>query len=185
MLRNIIMKNILFIIAIILVWFFIFDLYYNKVIYPNKLNEEYIAALEGKQIETLNKLEEESNKTRVEKKIPTTDSERARVYVGEYIGCINRKEYNIAYDYLNEEFKRANFNTLEDFINYCNVTYDVFRQIEILQYKRVDKIIIVEAKIPKLIKQNDGFDEMIQYFTIMEKDKLGNFEISFGMGEIE
>ncbi len=170
-------RKILIIISSVLIFFGILIIL-DRIILPNQINKNYVIALEEKQ----NKLEEETKKEEeansFKSNVPTEKKDKAIYYVGQFMGHINKGEFENAYNCLNERFKALNFQNIELFKQYCNNQYTDFKTISLLQYKINDDIIIAQMQLTSL---NNGTN-IIQFFTIRELDsKTGKFEISFGI----
>lgn len=170
-------RKILIIISSVLIFFAILIIF-DRIILPNQINKNYVIALKEKQnkLEVEAKNQEQNNSFK--SSVPTEKKDKAIYYVGQFIGFINKSEFENAYNCLNERFKSLNFQNLELFKQYCNTKYIDFKTISLLKYKINDDIIIAQIQLNSL---NNG-DNIIQFFTIRELDsKTGEFEISFGI----
>ena len=169
-------RKVLIIISSVLIFFGILIIL-DRVILPNKINKNYVIQLEKEQ----QKLEEEAKKQEKENSfkssVPKEKKDKAVYYVGQFIGYINKSDFENAYNCLHDKFKQLNFSTQEAFKQYCNNKYTDFKTITLLNYKINDDIIIAQIELKSLING----ESMIQFFTIRELDShTGKFEISFG-----
>lgn len=168
-------RKVLIIISIILIFFGILIIL-DRVILPNKINKNYVLQLEKEQSK-LEKVKKEEENT-FNSSVPTEKKDKAVYYVGQFIGYINKSDFENAYNCLHEKFKAINFTTVETFKKYCKNKYTDFKTISLINYKINDDIIIAQIELKSLITG----ESMIQFFTIRELDaNTGKFEISFGI----
>jgi len=104
---------------------------------------------------------------------------RVQYYVGDFLGLIEGQKYEEAYKLLNEDFKKANFDTLEKFIDFCKIypTND-----GVCRYSDFDRIgssvYVITATIGKINTTNEKM--LKQTFVVREND-YNNYTISLQM----
>lgn len=106
-------------------------------------------------------------------------SEKSRIesYVGEFISLIEEKDYEKAYDKLNENFKNNYFKTIDDFKNYAEKKYPANANIEYGTVTRMGKgRYLLETKITDVI--DTDFAEVSQRFVVRENG-ANDYKISF------
>lgn len=106
-------------------------------------------------------------------------SEKSRIesYVGEFISLVEEKDYEKAYDKLNENFKNNYFKTIDDFKNYVEKKYPANVNIEYGLVTRMGKgRYLVETKITDVL--DTDFAEISQRFVVRENG-ANDYKISF------
>lgn len=103
------------------------------------------------------------------------DKDKVKFCIKRWISMLNKKEYGLAYNFLDETFKEENYSTLEKFKKTIEQKYpDKYNKIAI-QLKEEGNVYIAEVKM-----EVDGEEFTDKYMTIIIK--LGNdtdFTLSF------
>lgn len=171
--RIIILIVILILVAINLI---IFVSNYNNSNQNNQKKEEPTNTLNiEKNSETnQNKLIENV----VESKVSSMDEgNRVKSYYGKFIDLIESREYQTAYNYLNDEFKANYFQTLQSFSEYMENKYPKNRIV--VKYNTIERkgeIFVLGVSI------SDGKDSSFQTFSenvVIRELSMNNFTISF------
>ncbi len=119
-------------------------------------------------------------KTDLEKHIEEQEENiRVQYYVAKFLELIEDKDYQKAYDLLNEDFKKNNFDTIEKFQEFCKIypekdgicKYDDFDRIGSSLYVITVTINQLDTETYKPIKQN---------FVIRENN-YNDFRVSLQM----
>lgn len=120
-----------------------------------------------------------------------SESDRMKRYIGIFFDRIEEKDYQSAYNVLNNDFKANYFPTLDDFKQYADnnfntsimsVTYD---NIERLGNNKTGNIYVMWLTISNIFQRKieEDDDKLEQTnFVILEKD-YNNYEMSFSVNE--
>lgn len=119
-----------------------------------------------------------------------SESSRMKRYVGIFFDNIENKDYQSAYNILNQEFKDTYFPTLNEFKEYANKYFDMntvaitYDNIERLGNNKTGNMYVLWLKIgniyqPKLAEDEEMFTTN---FVIIEKN-IGDYEMSFSVIE--
>lgn len=104
--------------------------------------------------------------------------EKNELNIQRFIKMINNKDYNSAYNCLNNEFKENNFKTISEFENYINNTFYKYNGVTFDTFSTEGDIGIYKINISGV--QNDKYVTMTK--TIIMKLGTGtDFEMSFDM----
>ncbi len=79
--------------------------------------------------------------------VPKKDQEPIEKLIDEYISYGNNKEYEKAYNMLNDECKKELYPTIEDFKKYIDKVFDSKKTYTIQNYSNVDNTYIYEVNI--------------------------------------
>lgn len=145
------------------------DQYNNYYIFNAKEVLNYTVMLDSYTIET------EEIKNEYMKK---TDRKKVEYNINKWIQMLNNKDYENAYNLLNETFKNKNWNSLEEFRTYMEGNYPINYKIEYNDYQvygtsHAQKIILKDAE-GKNKEQKD-------ITIIMKLNENMNFEMSFNI----
>lgn len=120
----------------------------------------------------------ENTAVSVENKISNmNESDRIKSYFGEFLDNIENKEYNKAYNLLNEEFKNNYFPSLEEFENYINETFpEVSLAAQYNSFNRKGEIYVLNVSIYSLAGSKEN---SITKDVVIRENGTNNFTISF------
>lgn len=142
------------------------DQYENLYIFNTKNPLEYTVKLDNYTIAT-----EEFEKTYKN----SNEKQKITINTEKWIQMLNNRDYNSAYDVLDETFKNSNFKNIELFKQYVNENYSGHYKIESFSIEQQGEIYVNNIKL-KNIETNQIDKEM----TIIMKLKEGiNFVMSF------
>ncbi|MDD4066823.1 MAG: hypothetical protein PHH22_02485 [Clostridia bacterium] len=180
------MKKKILIISSLFIFFISLIIVISKTLIPMYNNAEYEKKLTQKtqewqeQINNINNKENENNNIEFEvKDVPTNDVERIRMYIGKYISYVNDKDYQGAYDLLDDSFKELNFPTLNDYIQYIEVKYERTKVIEYNKYKIQGFVYVVDTTVKDLgiYKNPTSFAQVFMF----KETQPGDYKLSFGI----
>lgn len=105
------------------------------------------------------------------------DDNRIKAYYGKFIKMINSKDYESAYNCLNDSFKANYFTTLEEFAQYMENKYPKNRiVVEYNNVERKGEVFVLGVVI------NDAIDPNFQEFSesvVIREISANNFSLSF------
>ena len=141
-----------------------------------------LAILEGKNrgkntAELEQQIQQSSLDTKISKLAQMTEMERIKTYLSEFIGKIEDKKYDEAYEALYSEFKDRYFRSQLDFENYCKEYFPVMFDVQNQNMERVNNIYVLETTIRDLVNSSSKIN---LYFVIRENG-LNDYEISFSV----
>lgn len=102
--------------------------------------------------------------------------ERIKRYLGEYIGFLKLKDYESAYNRLNESFKKNYFPTLKEYQDYIEMYYPKEIIIDYGTFKEEGELSVVEIILSD--GSNSQYEEVTQRFVVRENDAM-DYTISF------
>lgn len=119
-----------------------------------------------------------------------SESSRMKRYVGIFFDNIENKDYQSAYNILNQEFKDTYFPTLNDFKEYANKYFDMstvaitYDNIERLGNNKTGNMYVLWLSIGNIYQPKLAEDEemLTTNFVIIEKN-IGDYEMSFSVVE--
>ena len=164
--------NLLLIIVILIL------LAINIKIYINNNKDEESNSMQNIYVENnVQNIQEEKdiNNTITNKVSEMTERSRMQSYFGTFIKYIEQKEYESAYNLLNESFKNNYFTTLEEFENYVQK----YPKNIVVDYKNIDRqgeLYVLEVEI------KDVFDSTIEPITqrvVVRELGANEFTLSF------
>ena len=164
--------NLLLIIVILIL------LAINIKIYINNNKDEESNSMQNIYVENnVQNIQEEKdiNNTITNKVSEMTERSRMQSYFGTFIKYIEKKEYESAYNLLNESFKNNYFTTLEEFENYVQK----YPKNIVVDYKNIDRqgeLYVLEVEI------KDVFDSTIEPITqrvVVRELGANEFTLSF------
>lgn len=141
------------------------DQYNNYYIFKEKEVLNYTVKLDAYTIED-ERIEEEYNKYNTQKKVSYN--------ANKWIQMINNKDYESAYNLLNETFKNTNWKTVDEFKKYIEQNYPSYYQIESGQYQAYG----TNHSITCILKDLDGNNQK-SITIIMKLNENMDFEMSF------
>ena len=146
------------------------DQYGNYYIFNTKEVLNYTVKLDAYTIET-EKIQEEYNKY--------TDQRKVAYNTNKWIQMLNNRDYENAYNLLNETFKNTNWNSVEEFKTFIKQKYPSYYEIEHSQYQAYG------ANHTQTITLKDIEKQGQKNMTIIIKLKENmDFEMSFNINEI-
>ncbi len=124
--------------------------------------------------------ETNATKTEIEKHIEKQEENvRVQYYVANFLGFIENQDYEGAYNLLNEDFKKANFDSVEKFKDFCKIYPE---KNTVCKYSGFDRIgasvYVITVTIQQL--ENTNFKTVQQNFVIREND-YNDFKVSLQM----
>ncbi len=103
------------------------------------------------------------------------DEQKVKYNIRRWIKMLNSKDYKFAYEYLNDEFKKNNYTTLNDFSKFMQSKYPGYYSIESMQVSNEGN-----TYTAKLELNVDGEEFSDKYMTIIIRlDEDTNFTMSF------
>jgi len=125
----------------------------------------------------------QNRQTIVNSKISNMDEgDRIKSYFGRMIDAIETRNYELAYSYLNEDYKKNYFPTLEEFTTYIENNYPTNKII--VEYKSIERkgeIFVMYTVLHDAI--NDDFQALEQTVVVRE-NAINDFKISFSKKEV-
>lgn len=106
-----------------------------------------------------------------------SEAERARSYFGKFINAIEAQNYETAYNYLNDDFRKNYFKNLEEFTAYIQEKYP--KKKAVVKYNSVNKkgeIFVLKVTINDNL--DDNYQPLDQTIVIREVG-MNNFSLSF------
>lgn len=161
----------------------------NLIVFTKKFYKPKIE--EDKANEKITIVGEEQKKTPEPVSVPRTDEEivkmlsgygerdRMEYYCGQYFKCLEKHQYDAAYNLLYPEFKQNYFPTVEEFEEYIKKTYpaqwalvydDITRQgdIYVLRLKILDVLGSKEnEKIQRIVVKENNFNDFVISFQVI------------------
>ena len=135
-------------------------------------------------------IEDEINVEEEIERLP--ESRRMKRYVGLFFENIENKDYQSAYNVLNEDFKSTYFPTLDKFKEYAEKYFDtstmgiIYNDVERLGNKKTGNLYFLWLSIGNIyrVRDEDEEDEDREEtnFVILERD-YNNYEMSFSVNE--
>lgn len=167
---------IMIIIAIILI----------VVFYKRKKTDTYLQ----QSAQSSEDIEDEIN---VEEEIESLpESRRMKRYVGIFFENIENKDYQSAYNVLNDDFKSTYFPTLDKFKEYADKYFDtstmgiIYNDVERLGNKKTGNLYVLWLAIGNIYhvrdEDEDDDDRKQTNFVILERD-YNDYEMSFSVNE--
>ena len=130
-----------------------------------------------------NVLEQEVNNSSedtaiIDSKIANMDeSARMRAYWGKFIDAIETKDYNTAYNYLNDNFKSKYFETIEEFSEYIETMYPQNKiAIKYENIERKGELFVLEMSI---YDSEDSSYSPLSQMVVIRENSVNNFTMSF------
>ena len=111
--------------------------------------------------------EEEYNKA--------TTSQRVAMNIDKFMGILNAKDYNKAYNLLDETFRSKNFNNVESFKKYVKENFFEYNNIQYKSMKTEGYIYIYSVQLTNKMKQTENKNMTI----IMQLKEGTDFVMSF------
>ncbi len=117
-----------------------------------------------------------------------TEQERMELYVNNFFDKIEKRDYETAYNYLNQDFRNNYFNTLDSFKEYCEENFKMtslaieFNNIERLGNPVNGNMYVLWINILNIFeKSKEQTEEQDETnFVILEKG-YNDFELSFSV----
>lgn len=122
--------------------------------------------------------EEQKNSDLIKKLKNVSESERIRIYLGQYFKYIEAKDYESAYNVLYPEYKTNYFPKLEDFKKY--IEEQKYPDLMAISYNNIHmqgKYYIVEITIKDFLGKNISFSKDENY--IVQENDYNDYYISF------
>lgn len=123
--------------------------------------------------------EEELKAERIAKLKKMGERDRMEFYVGEYIGLIEEKKYDKAYEFLYPEFKENYFKTLEDFEKYAKEKYPSTMIMGYNNIERQGQYYVLFTEIIDANTINTIAEKKISQNIIVKENGYDDFYISF------
>ncbi len=123
--------------------------------------------------------EEELKKETIQKLKKLGERDRMEYYIGEYIGFIEEKKYDKAYELLYPEFKNNYFKSLEDFEKYAKEKYP---SSIIMRYNNIERqgdYYILFTEIIDADTVNTIVEKRVEQKIIVKENGYDDFYISF------
>ena len=108
----------------------------------------------------------------------SNEKTKAAMNVKRFIQSLCQKDYSYAYSHLDDEFKKNNFDTLENFTNYIKEHLNNKVQISFINYTNEGLIHIYDIKLLSLESRNDPDIEMQ---IVMKLKENRDFVMSFSI----
>lgn len=105
---------------------------------------------------------------------------RTEQYLSKFIGEIEDKNFDKAYDLLYDEFKDNYFETKSTFEEYCKKYFPELMDVQVDNIERINNIYVLETTINDLINGQIENGKISMYFVIRENN-LNDFDLSFSM----
>lgn len=123
--------------------------------------------------------EEELKQERIQKLKKLGERDRMEYYIGEYIGLIEEKKYDKAYELLYPEFKDNYFKTLEDFENYAKEKYPSSIIMSYNNIERQGDYYVLFTEIIDADTVNTIAEKRISQNIVVKENGYDDFYISF------
>lgn len=123
--------------------------------------------------------EEELKQERIAKLKKLGERDRMEYYIGEYIGFIEEKKYDKAYELLYPEFRDNYFKTLEDFEKYAKEKYPESIVMSYTNIERQGTYYVMFTEIIDAETINTVAEEKISQNIIVKENGYDDFYISF------
>lgn len=119
--------------------------------------------------------QEEQKAATIQKLKKMNERDRMEFYIGEYIGYIEEKKYNEAYNLLYPEFKDNYFKSLEDFEKYVKRVYPAGI---IMQYENIERQGDYYVLFTNIVDEDD-LNNVIEQNIIVKENGYDDFYLSF------
>lgn len=106
-----------------------------------------------------------------------SDGERIKAYFGKFVETIEDQEYEQAYKYLNEDFRKNYFPSLEEFTEYVENKFP--KSTILVKYNNIERKGEIFLLSVSLIDGNNLETNLKQYTVVVRENKLNDFKISF------
>lgn len=155
-------KNVFLIVAIILAIAIVAMLVYNIITLKNRKEEDKTVidsttgqVVEGETLKIYN----------------MDEAERIKYYFNVYIDYLENKEYEQAYNMLDDKFKNSYFKTLQDYEKYVNSKYSPIISVTYDDINRMGNYYVLDVTFLDLFSStNDNMVGTKQKFVIYETD---------------
>lgn len=144
-------------------------------LFSNNSNEN-----EESNVTTVNnqKVSNKDNEDKIKKLKKVSESERIKIYLGDYFNYIENKDYENAYNLLYSEFKKNYFPTFEDYEKYIkNNNYPEMLSIDYDTITIRGNYYIVTVKIGDMLNNSDTIKQE-KTFVLKEED-YNDYYLSF------
>lgn len=148
----------------------------------NKENDNESKQTSINQGEQINEYDEGDEETTIEgsvdNKITTlSDGERMKAYFGKFVEAIEEQEYEVAYSYLNEEFKKNFFPSLEDFSQYIKT--EIPYEDIVVKYSNIERKGEIFVLSVSLHDADNLIDTQKIRSVVIRENQYNDFTISF------
>lgn len=123
--------------------------------------------------------QEEQKAATIQKLKKMNERDRMEFYIGEYIGYIEEKKYNEAYNLLYPEFKDNYFKTLEDFEKYAKNKYPSSMIMNYTNIERQGEYYVLFTEIIDADTVNTIAEKKFTQNIIVKENGYDDFYISF------
>mgnify|MGYP004615331709 CR=1 FL=1 len=114
----------------------------------------------------------------IEKYNKGNDKEKVGMNIEKVISALNSKDYNYAYDKLDESFRKNNFKNIQEFETYIkNNLFDI-NNVEYVQFSKEGETYIYQLKIKEYGSESDSSKDITVVMQLLEGT---NFVMSFSM----
>lgn len=147
------------------------------IVISNNSNKEpdYSGMTEEEKIAAIN---EKIDKVDLTSLSEMSERERMERYLGKFIEQVKNKEYNVAYDMLNEDFKTNYFQTLETFEEYAKTKFPSRITVEYTNIERNGNIYVLWVNMGNPLRSKS---ESIEMNFVVKENALDDFELSFSV----
>ena len=105
--------------------------------------------------------------------------DRIKSYLDKYLYCLEEKNYEKAYIFLHDDFKKEHFQTLEKYREYVSKKYYINNIILHDGYDKLGQYHILTVKFSDILNATDtSIPTFVQKFIIVENG-LNDFKLSF------
>lgn len=140
----------------------------EKIVDYNTMTEDEISEAIDKKINTI-EINELADKD---------EYSRMKIYVSNFITAIENKDYEKAYGYLYEDYKKIFFPTINDFETYCK---DKFPKVISVEYKNIERNGDIYVMWINMGSALAGKDSAIEMNFVVKENALNDFVLSFSV----
>ncbi len=153
-------------------------IHFNKKDTSSQKDDSIENSIEDNSVTEENSKENETVSEVIDKKVASMDeASRAKIYCGKFMDAIEKRDYELAYSYLNVTYKSKYFPSLNEFSEYMKEKYP--KNGIVLKYNSIDRkgeVFILDVTV--FDDSDSEFEEFNQSIVVRE-NSLNNFSISF------
>ena len=105
--------------------------------------------------------------------------DRIKYYMDKYLFYIEEQKYELAYNMLHEDFKKAHYPTLEQFTQYVIQKYPIVNSIEYTEYVKLGKYHVLTMKFSDILNATSSNIPNFEQKYIIVENNLNDVSISF------
>ena len=144
----------------------------NKTVSKNDISEVNVVINNENIINDINE-----NKLKKLQKMGERD--RIEYYVSDYIKLLENKDFQKAYNLLNNEFKNNYFSNINLFEKYVNEKFSNLLNVKYTNFERNGAIYVVWLELSDMI--NGKKDEVYKMNFVVKENDFNDFELSFSV----